>query len=184
MSQKGLTPPPPYRIFETFLNLRLIWKMLTPPSRIKLRHWFWEHIDGGYLGIFTLKRGKLSVLIFFFRMGSESNLWLRLFWKIEIPPWVFKCPNLNFRHFCFFSYPPPPLFGTLSKIFPFLNYEASPKSLSIFKYSLIYTKLRVEYSTTIGKHHVCAATRFLVCSLMGVLLWLFFFFFLLLLWKG
>ena len=32
-------------------------------------------------------------------MGSESNI----FEKLRPPPWVFKCTNLNFRHFCCFS---------------------------------------------------------------------------------
>ena len=50
----------------------------------------------------------------------------RHFWKIETPPWVFKCPNLNLRLFCFFSAPLPPLIGKKSAIFPFFNYDASP----------------------------------------------------------
>ena len=45
--------------------------------------------------------------------------------KIETPPWVFKCLNLNFRHF-WGAFDPPPLFGTLSQIFQFFNYDASP----------------------------------------------------------
>ena len=48
-----------------------------------------------------------------------------IFEKFRPPPWVFKCPNLNFRLF-FIFFLPPALFLKNSKIFPFLNYEISP----------------------------------------------------------
>ena len=59
--------------------------MLTPSTQIKFRLFVFENIlmaedplgqafEKGYLGIFTLKRVNLNVLIFLFRMGSESNL--------------------------------------------------------------------------------------------------------------
>ena len=52
-----------------------------------------------------------------------------IFEKFRPPLSVFKCPNLNFRHFCFCFWSPPPLFGTLSQIFPLFNYVAYPKNL-------------------------------------------------------
>ena len=39
-------------------------------------------------------------------------------------------PKLNFRHFWGFFTPP---FGKKSQIFPFFNYDASPKALDTFK---------------------------------------------------
>ena len=138
-SKIGLTTPPPYLIFQKFLNFVLIWKMLIPPSWINFRHfWIWEHIDEGrpprltswkgYWGIFTMKRVKLSASIFpFLGWGLKVTYNSDFFEKLRPPPWVFKCPNLNFRLFCFFS-DPPPLLGKKAEIFPFFNYDASPKS--------------------------------------------------------
>ena len=63
ISELGLTPNPPHWIFQTYLKNADIFEF----DNILLA----EESPGltfqkGYLGIFTLKRGKLSVLIFLF----------------------------------------------------------------------------------------------------------------------
>ena len=45
--------------------------------------------------------------------------------KIETPPMGFLMSEFEFQKFLFYFWPPP-LFGTLSKIFPLSNYDASP----------------------------------------------------------
>ena len=123
--------------FQPFLNFRLIGKMLTP-YLINFRHFLiWEHIDcGGTPRINILKvffrhiyiaKGQIKCFNFFSFLGWGLRVTYNwdIFEKLRPPPSFFKCPNLNLRHFCLF-FIPPPLFGTLSQIFLFFNYDASP----------------------------------------------------------
>ena len=56
---------PPLGSISDFFEFENILRAEDPPGLTSSK---------GYLGIFTLKRVKLSALIFLFRMGSESNL--------------------------------------------------------------------------------------------------------------
>ena len=122
----------------TFLNLRLIWKILTPPIGSIWDIFEFENIlmaeeppgltsQKGYLGIFTLKRGKLSVFLFFLGWGLRVTYNSDFFEKFgfsNVRIWIWDI-------FVFFLTPPPP-FGTLSQIFLFLNYDASPKESGVY----------------------------------------------------
>ena len=108
LSKIGLTPP--LSDILDFFEFQTYLKNADPPYRINFRL-FW-----------------ISDVVLY---SPSSPIWskylkFRLFWKMPPPPSVFKSLNLNFRLICLFFYPPP-LFWTKSEIFPFFNYEASPK---------------------------------------------------------
>ena len=89
--------------------------MLTPRTNILkglLRH---IYIEEGRIKYFNLS---------FLGLGLKVTYNSDIFEKLRPPPWIFKCPNLNFRSFFFYL---SPLFWKMSKIFPFFNYDAYPK---------------------------------------------------------
>ena len=72
--------------------------MLTPRTNILkglLRH---IYIEKGQIKCFNFS---------FLGWGLKVTYNSDFFEKLRPPPSVFKCPNLNLRHFCFFSDPPP-----------------------------------------------------------------------------
>ena len=54
----------------------------------------------------------------------------------DTPPSVFKCPNLNFRHFCLF-FDPPPHFGKCPKFSQFLIMTMTFENKKHKKFSFI-----------------------------------------------
>ena len=73
-----------------------------------------------------IEKGQIKCFIIsFLGWGLKVTYNSDIFEKLRPPPWVFKCPNLNFSHF-WGGFDPPPLFWKMSKIFPFFDYEASP----------------------------------------------------------
>ena len=73
----------------------------------------------GYLGIFTLKRGKLSAFNFSV-LGWELRVTYNsdIFEKLR-PPSDLQMSEFEFQTSLFFD--PPPYFGHCTNIFPFLN---------------------------------------------------------------
>ena len=127
MSQIGLTPPPPgyFRLFwisdlfekcwsplsdqfQTFLNLRTYWWRKTP----------WTNILKGLFRHIYIEKGQIKCFnISFLGWGLKVTYNSDIFEKLRPPPWIFKCPNLNFRHFFLTR---PPYFGKCQKFTHFL----------------------------------------------------------------
>ena len=67
-----------------------------------------------------IEKGQIKSFNFsFLGWGLKVTYNSDFFEKLRPPPWVFKCPNLNFRLFCFFS-DPPPYWGKRPKFSRFL----------------------------------------------------------------
>ena len=67
-----------------------------------------------------IEKGQIKCFNFsFLGWGLKVTYNSDFFEKLRPPPWVFKCPNLNFRLFCFFS-DPPPYWGKSPKFSRFL----------------------------------------------------------------
>ena len=59
----------------------------------------------GLLRHIYIEKGQMKCFIFsLLGWGLKVTYNLDFFEKLRPPPWVFKCPNMNFRHLC----PPPP----------------------------------------------------------------------------
>ena len=157
--------PPLGSILDIF-EFENIWWRKTPRTNILkglLRH---IYIEKGQIKCFNFS---------FLGWGLKVTYNLDIFEKLRPPPWGFKCPNLNFRLFCFFLWPPPPFFGKKSAIFPFFNYDASPKTI-ISKYERdrietllwrIWFKHAVELWTNCSKREVTIkAAVFLICMVI------------------
>ena len=77
---------------QAFLNLRTYWWRKTPRTNI-LKELF-RHI--------YIEKGQIKCFNFsFLGWGLKVTYNSDFFEKLRSPPWVFKCPNLNFRLFCF-----------------------------------------------------------------------------------
>ena len=127
-----LDPPPLPSDISDFFEFQTYLKNADPPYRINLRHfWIWEHIDGGRTtriniskGLFRhiyIEKGQIKCFNFSF-LGW--GLIIETFLKIWDPPHRFSNVRIwIWDIFVFFS---DPLFGTLSQIFLFFYYDASP----------------------------------------------------------